>query len=43
MSGVVTIISQPIDMIIGWLFKGCYKKFYTEYMITAPFNTRAWK
>ena len=36
MAGGITPKAQPIDMILGKVFKGAYKDLYDSYMLTAP-------
>ena len=38
MAGGITSKAQPIDAIIGKIFKGTYREYYDFYMLNAPEN-----
>ena len=38
MSGGITSKEQPLDDLLGKLFKGLYRDYYDYYMISSPSN-----
>lgn len=40
MAGGITPVCQPIDMIVGKVFKGNYRDLYDDYMLTAPKDSK---